>query len=237
MKKTVLAGILASSTVMPVWAADPAWTLTGNAALVSDYRFRGFSQTNLKPAVQAGFDLTHQSGFYLGNWNSNVASELFSGGNLEMDAYGGYAWSSQGFDFDVGTLYYYYPGSKMNGSTIDNLELYGSVGYGPFTLKYSHGVTDFFGVPDSKNNYYLDLSAAFDLGQGWTGSAHVGYQKLKNDPDISGYVDYALGVSKDIQGWELGLTLVSTSQKDWVVTPRGKNAGRFGAVLGLSKSF
>ena len=71
----------------PIWAAA---SLSGNAAIVSDYRFRGYSQTDFRPAAQLGIDLTHSSGFYLGNWNSNVSSFVYTDGNLEMDFYGGW---------------------------------------------------------------------------------------------------------------------------------------------------
>ncbi|GAA4338973.1 TorF family putative porin [Pigmentiphaga soli] len=242
MKKTLLASALAlcaSSPVLAQTAPEPDYTFTGNAGLFSDYRFRGFSQTNLKPAIQGGFDFAHKSGFYLGNWNSNVDSGLYSGSNIEMDFYGGYKFGYQDFSFDVGALYYYYPGStSLKGGTIYNTELYGAVGYGPFTLKYSHGVSDFFGTPDSKNNYYVDLSASFPLQDGWGVNGHIGYQKLKNDPaGLNSYVDYKLGVTKDLSGWTASLSLVTTNKKDWVITNKGKDAGRFGAVLGLSKSF
>src|SRR5688500_17951677 len=69
---------------------QPDWTFTGNAGIFSDYRFRGISQTNRKPAFQGGFDVAHASGFYAGNWNSNVDSAFYNGANLEMDFYGGY---------------------------------------------------------------------------------------------------------------------------------------------------
>ena len=70
-------------------AATPAvaqYTLTGNVTLVSDYRFRGISQTYAGPAFQGGFDVSHTSGLYLGNWDSNVTSLVYSGGSgVEMD--------------------------------------------------------------------------------------------------------------------------------------------------------
>ena len=66
------------------------WTITGNAGVFSDYRFRGISQTDKKPAFQGGFDIGHASGFYVGNWNSNIDSALYNGASLEMDFYGGY---------------------------------------------------------------------------------------------------------------------------------------------------
>ncbi len=250
MKKTLLATALALCASSPVFAqsaepaapaaaATPDYTFTGNAGLFSDYRFRGYSQTNLHPAFQGGFDFAHKSGFYVGNWNSNVASELYSGGNLEMDFYGGYKFAYGDFNFDVGGYYYYYPGSHaLNGGDIDNFELYGGVGWGPFTVKFSHGITDFFGTPDSKANYYVDLSAVYPFGDGWSANGHVGYQKLDNDPSgLNSYLDYRVGVTKDVFGWTAGLTLVTTNNKSWVITNSGRNGGRFGAVVSLSKTF
>ena len=66
------------------------WSMTANAGLFTDYRFRGISQTNKNIAFQGGFDFAHKCGFYVGNWNSNVDSALYSGANLEMDVYGGF---------------------------------------------------------------------------------------------------------------------------------------------------
>src|SRR5262245_6213572 len=80
------------------------WSLTGNAGLFTDYRFRGISQTNRKPAFQGGFDLAHKAGFYVGNWNSNVDAAMYTGANLEMDFYGGYKGAFDAFTYDVGVL-------------------------------------------------------------------------------------------------------------------------------------
>ena len=123
--------------------------MTANAGLFTDYRFRGISQTNKQPAFQGGFDFAHKSGFYLGNWNSNVDAGMYNGANLEMDFYGGFKGSFDAFSYDVGALYYYYPGSGVAGSTkIDNTELYIAGGWGPFSLKYSYAVSDFFSATD-----------------------------------------------------------------------------------------
>ena len=90
-------------------------TLTGNFGLFSSYRFRGIDQTSGKPALQGGFDYSHASGFYAGNWNSNVSSGAgYPEGNLEMDFYGGYKASFGNFGIDVGGLYYYYPGTDLS---------------------------------------------------------------------------------------------------------------------------
>lgn len=243
MQKTLLAASLCLLATPAAFAQASAETtqsphsFSANVSLVSDYRFRGYTQTNLRPAIQGGFDYAHASGFYVGNWNSNVADDLFPGGNIEMDLYGGYARTFGKLGVDAGVLYYYYPGSEAaKGGTIDNTEIYFGLSYGPFSAKYSHGVSDFFGVPDSRNNFYIEAAADFDLGNGWGLGAHVGYQKLKNDP-YKDYVDYAVGVTKDIQGWELGAKVVATNKKDWYQTAKGRDAGRTGVVVSLARAF
>ena len=167
MRKTIIAASLASAAfalpnlasaqtapAAPAAAAAPAspHTFTGNMSVVTDYRFRGISQTFKQPAIQGGFDYGHESGFYVGNWNSNVDSSLYNGANLEMDFYGGYKMSAGPVAFDFGALYYYYPGSGAGGTfKIDNTELYVSAGYGPVSVKYSHAISDClqkFVVPD-----------------------------------------------------------------------------------------
>jgi len=252
MKKTLIASSLAA---MATCAALPAaaqetdlgagFSLSGNASIVNDYRFRGYSQTDFRPAIQLGFDITHESGFYIGNWNSNVADSLFPGGNLEMDFYGG--WSGEignsGFTLDVGVLQYWYPGSDSpKGGNFKNTDLYVGGAYGPFSLKYSYTPTDFFSTPDTKGTWYLDGSASFDLGDGWTLDAHVGYQKLKRQETADGdslghYVDYKLGISKDLKGWGLGVAAVGATKDNWYNTKNGHPAGRLGVIASVSRTF
>lgn len=243
MQKHLLATILcalASPTIFAQTGTDAPvspHTFSANISLVNDYRFRGYTQTNLRPAIQGGFDYAHASGLYVGNWNSNVTDDLFPNGNIEMDLYGGYTRAFGELNLDVGILYYYYPGSRAaKGGTIDNTEVYLGLSYGPLSAKYSHGISDFFGVPDSRNTFYLEAAADFDLGNGWAMGAHVGYQKLKNDP-YGNYVDYALGVTKEIHGWTLGAKVVTTNKKDWYQTAKGHDAGRTGVVVSLARAF
>ncbi|OZI75956.1 TorF family putative porin [Bordetella genomosp. 2] len=239
----VLAAIAASAHAEPT-DLGAGFSLSGNAAIVSDYRFRGYSQTNFRPAVQVGFDLAHSSGFYLGNWNSNVSDFVFPEGNLEMDFYGG--WKGElghGLGLDVGALYYYYPGSSSpKGGNYNNTDLYVGLSYGRYSLKYSYTPSDFFSTPDSKGTWYLDGTANFDLGDGWGLVAHVGYQKLKQQVDMDGdsighYVDYKLGVTKDLNGWVLGLAAVGASADNWLPTKNGHPSGRLGAVFSVARAF
>src|SRR2546429_6197344 len=121
MRKSILSLAVAAAVLVPGLAAaqTPAPSpLTGNITLISDYRFRGISQTFDKPAIQGGFDYAHASGLYAGNWNSNVSQGAgFPGGNIEMDFYGGFKKGlrrprSRGWFF----LFYYSP-TKGRGTT------------------------------------------------------------------------------------------------------------------------
>ena len=127
MRKTIVAATLATvafaiPNLAAAQAAAPAaaapvspHTFTGNVGLFSEYRFRGISQTFQKPAIQGGFDYSHESGFYVGNWNSNVNEGAgFPAGNIEMDFYGGWKKTWGDWGLDLGGIYYYYPGTDAN---------------------------------------------------------------------------------------------------------------------------
>jgi uncharacterized protein (TIGR02001 family) len=241
MKKLALAAALAATFATPMLAqaadAKSDWTFAGNAGLVSDYRFRGFAQTDYKPAFQGGFDLSHASGFYLGNWNSNVEQSLYTGASLEMDFYGGYKGSIGDFGYDVGYIYYYYPNSGLDGALkIKNGELYVGGSYGPISLKVYDATTDFFSAPDTKNSYYVDLSAAYDLGEGLGINGHVGYQDVKNYDKVT---DYKVGVTYDVakSGWILGASVIATSKTDFFLTGSGDEGGKTKLVVSVNKSF
>jgi uncharacterized protein (TIGR02001 family) len=252
MKKQLLAMplVLGACFGAAAHAADATdlgagFSLTGNAALVSDYRFRGYSQTNMLPAVQGGVDLTHSSGFYLGNWNSSISDKVYTDGVVEMDFYGGWKGDiGHGLGLDVGVLEYVYPGSTSpKGGIYNNTDLYVGLSYDVYSLKFSYSPTDFFSVPNSKNTWYVDASANWDLGSGWGLNAHVGYQKLMGNAKFgadgntySGLVDYKLGVTKDLSGWVLGLAVVGTDHQRYIVTPHGA-AGRLGVVASVSHTF
>ena len=229
-----VAAIAADAAPAPAPAAEPAspHTFTANVGLFSDYRFRGISQTFGKPAIQGGFDYSHESGFYLGNWNSNVSETAgYPGGNLEMDFYGGFKKSIGDWGYDVGVLQYYYPGSNASGGgamgalanpgrptatnsgTVGNTEIYLAGSWKFLSLKYSNAVTDYFSVPNTKGSSYLDLSASYDLGDGWGINGHAGHTSVKNFSEAS-YSDYKIGVTKDIKGFVFGASLISTNAND-----------------------
>jgi uncharacterized protein (TIGR02001 family) len=128
-KKTTLAlaiaglagGALAQSAPAPAPAPEKS-PITANVTVVNDYRYRGISQSNFQPAIQGGFDYAHESGFYIGNWNSSISwiSDAYGASTgtpatvsapVEMDFYAGFKKEliAPGFATDVGVLQYYYP--------------------------------------------------------------------------------------------------------------------------------
>jgi uncharacterized protein (TIGR02001 family) len=228
-------------------APEPDYTLSFNVGAVTDYRYRGISQTRQKPALQGGLDFSHKSGFYLGAWGSTIKwikddgrkSGLDSGNsNVEIDLYGGYKGSiNKDVGFDVGLLQYWYPGNKYKNLTDANAnttELYGAITFGPVTAKYSHSVSNLFGFnapgKSSKGSGYLDLTGNFDLGSGWSVAPHIGYQRVKNWSDYS-YTDYSIGISKDLgNGLVVTGSIVGTdagkdpSGTPWYAAPDGAGA-------------
>ena len=240
MKKILVPSLiaLAISSLASVAQAQtaPESTLSYNAGVVSDYRYRGISQSRLEPALQGGVDYADKSGFYVGAWGSTIKWIKDAGGdaNVELDLYGGYKGAVGDVAYDVGFLRYQYPSNKLATSANTN-EVYGAVTYGLFTAKYSHAVSNLFGFEDSKNSYYLDLSATFDLGNGYTLTPHVGRQSVKNIPAAS-YNDFALTLGKDLgNGLSATAAVIDTTTDAYVYND--KNLGKTGLVVGLKYAF
>lgn len=231
------AAAVLGSALPAVSYADVAF----NVGAVTDYRYRGISQTRTKPALQGGIDYSN-GGFYVGTWASTIKWIKDFGGDsdVEIDVYGGYKGSlTADVSYDVGVLSYIYPSNKLDPSA-NTTEIYGALSYGPATLKYSHAVTDTFANLDSKNSYYLDLSATFDLGGGLMLTPHVGYQKIKGPfSDPGSYTDYALTLSKDFSGFVVSGAVVGTdADKGFYSSPvNGKKLGEATLVLGVKYNF
>ena len=231
-------------------ASEPTSPFSYNVGIVTDYRFRGISQSRLRPALQGGVDFTHDSGLYVGLWASTIKilKDVPGGkGDLELDLYGGYKGKiNDNFAYDVGVLRYQYPRENFP-TTVNTTELYGAVTYGPATVKYSHSIgKQTFGVAASRNTYYLEAAATFDLGNGYALTPHIGYQKYKgsvagvSNSSFASYTDYSLGVSKDLgNGISVSGTIVGTDTTNAFYTSgaNGKNLGKTGLVLGAKYTF
>jgi uncharacterized protein (TIGR02001 family) len=219
--------------------AEPEYTLSYNVGVVTDYRYRGISQSRLDPALQGGIDFAHKSGLYIGTWASTIKwiKDAGGSGDIEWDIYGGYKGNAGPVGYDVGVLRYQYPNNGLNPSA-NTTELYAAGTMGPATLKYSHSITNLFGFADSKGSGYLDLSATFDLGNGYSVVPHVGHQTVHHNSFFA-YTDYSLTLGKDFgNGLSVSVAAVGTdANKSAYVTPAGKFTGRNGLVLGAKYSF
>lgn len=212
---TLLAGSALAAT--PAFAQDAeapgAITVSGNVALTSDYRFRGISQSDGKPAIQGGLTVSHESGFYLSTWSSSIDFDSATLGGQEIDVYGG--WTGEltpGLKLDAGLLYYIYPGADK-GLNTDFFEPYISVAgsVGPATVKV--GATyawDQAALGDNDNLYvYSNVDIAIP-NTPVTVSGHIGYTDgflaLSGDGDT---FDWSVGASATVFGpLSVGVTYV-----------------------------
>lgn len=246
--------------------APAASPITYNIGVVSDYRYRGISQTKMKPALQGGVDYANGP-FYAGTWlstiswvkdsmkiynNAGAGGEGFvpvseKGAPVEWDLYGGTKGDiiKDTLTYDVGVLAYVYLGEKFHDiglSNPDTGEFYGALTFGVFTGKVSISATPLFGVPKSKGSQYYDLSANFDLGSGFTLTPDVGYQNVTGSyskaNNIS-YTDYSVTLGKDFgKGLSASLQVIATdADKIWYSTSGGKFTGRTGVVAGVKYAF
>lgn len=158
-------------------AGAGGFTLSANATLASEYRFRGVALTDGDVAVQGGLDLAHDSGFYVGTWASNLDDATVGYGDIELDVYGG--WSGDvgpGVSADVGVIGYLYPDAGPG--DFDYVELYGSLTgeLGPASL--TGGVAyapDQDSLGGTDNLYlYTDVSVGIS-GTPVTLNGHLGY--------------------------------------------------------------
>lgn len=246
MKKLILAFTTFSAGFVYADAPLPDNQLTFNAAVTSDYRYRGISQTRLKPALQVGSDYTNNpTGFYAGAWASNIKWIKDAGGdsNIELDIYGGKRGNfTDDLTYDVGVLTYVYAGNKMGGvdgfADANTTEVYGQLGYGPAYIKYSHAVTNLFGFVDSKNSGYWDAGTNVALSEGLTLNLHAGHQDVKNNSAAS-YDDWKIGVTRDFGVVIAAVAAIGTNaDKSAYASPaNGKFLGKNALVATLSKTF
>lgn len=120
-----------------IHGAGRTLAVTGFAALTSDYIFRGISQSDNDPAVQAQIDATYGI-LYAGAFASST--ELEAGDSMELDLYAGVKPSWNGVTFDLGFIYYAYPGADddldywevkagVSGTLFSTLSAYATVFY------------------------------------------------------------------------------------------------------------
>lgn len=208
---------LAAAMASPAAAEEDlggGWNVSGNVAIVSDYRFRGVSLSDEDPALQGGITLGHESGFYAGTWGSSIEdSDLY--GNLELDFFVGYSTEiASGTTIDGGLLYYYYPNGADSAGDSDFFEPYVSVSHtiGPVTAKVGAAYAWSQDAIGNSDNIYLYGDLGTDIpGTPLSLSGHLGYSDGSLGIDADGnYLDWSLGVSATFGAVSLGVAYVDT---------------------------
>jgi len=207
-------------------------TVSGSVALVSDYRFRGVSQSDEEMAVQGGLTVTHTSGLYAGAWGSNLSGwGTFGGANMELDLIAGYKTEvTSGVNVDVGVTWYMYPGGadltdfaepyvKLS-TTLGPVSALAGVAYAPSQKALGNwSNTPESRAGDKEDNLYLwtDLSSGVP-GTPVTVKAHLGYSDGNPGLGPNGtsvaptgsYLDWLIGADLVLGPVTLGVAYVDT---------------------------
>ncbi len=217
---TLIAGSALAATPAFAEETDPPSdiTVTGNVALVTDYRFRGLSLSGGDFAVQGSIQVNHSSGLYAGTWASSLEQDpLDIYGSTEVDIYAGWTGKiSSGLTADVGLLYYVYPAGSFGDGNV--FEPYASLtaAIGPASAKFGINYAwkqDSLGGDD--NVYlYTDWSLAIP-DTPVTVTAHAGYTdgalspKLLTLAGTGGGWDYSLSASATLyKGLSIGVSYI-----------------------------
>jgi uncharacterized protein (TIGR02001 family) len=257
----LLSGLACTSAFAEEAAAEAPEVspVTANVTVASNYIYRGLTQTNNKPAIQGGFDYAHESGFYVGNWNSSISwiSDSYGGsgygnlssgtqgssvtGPIEMDFYAGFKkeFIAEGFATDIGVLQYYYPtsGLPQYTSAASSLNQYGAVSARQF-LGYNPSTTEIYAAQNftaGSVTGFFKLSYAATRLFGIYNSAGSMYPDLTANYD-TGFYGITLNAHAGYQYVPNNMT--QTAQYATASSPAGTyNLSYADWKLGLTKDF
>jgi len=234
MKFAALAGIaavaLGAGAAQAEEAAPKEFTVTGTTGLVSDYRFRGVSQSNKGMAVQGGVNIAHKSGVYGGFWSSNLSGwGTFGGPNLELDLIAGYSKALGPITVDGGLTWYMYPGGspttdfaepyiKVSGAA-GPVNLLAGVAYAPKQKALGNFSNTSQSAGQAQDNLYLWGDANYPVPKLPVKlKAHLGYSKGNPGLGPNGtsvtptgsYWDWSLGADLAVGRLTFGAAWVDT---------------------------
>lgn len=216
MKKFLLLSVAALSVSVPALAEDNIpGDFSTTIGFVSEYSFRGLAQSDEHPAVQGSIDWSHDSGFYAGIWGSNVDFNDGDEASVETDLYAGYSGEINGFAYDIGALYYMYPGADSDldydywegafslGYDFDVVSVSAAINYSPDNFASTGDATYVAG--------YVDVPLPF-LPFDTKLSGNVGHQWIDDNDDfgVPDYMDWGIGLSSNIEGFDVGLKYIDT---------------------------
>lgn len=217
-----------------------AVALTGNVGYVSDYLFRGISQTNEGMALQGGFTVTADSGFYLSTWGSNIK---FGNGSMELDILAGWTGKiSEDWTIDVGAMQYRYPNGDNQTDQFNFNEFYTKLIYKDLVLGFAYS-DDYFGTGVNEY-YYLSADYTYVLHESLSLLLHLGQNQFEDNAQYNtfvaagplrgdAYLDWSVGLGTTVLGSAVQLKFASTN----IEGSAGCNLCDGRLVLSLSKTF
>ncbi len=221
-----------AALVMMASASIAHAQLSGTVTVVSDYDFRGVTQTAGDPALQGSIDWAAESGLYLGAWASNVDFGNCCDEDYEVDLYAGFS-GGDDVTWDVGFIYYLYPGAE----DLDFPEIYAEAGWNWLSGKiwYSND----FGNSD-ESSFYYEANGNWEVAENFGLTAHIGY----SDGDAidvlfeDSYMDWSVGVTYTLGNFDLGLKYVDGSDLEILDgTPGDVSSSEARAIFSVSTTF
>ncbi len=226
---------LLSTPALAQDAPSSVGEFSGSVGFVTDYAFRGMTQSDENPALQGSFDYAHESGFYAGIWASTVDFNDNDEASLEMDFSAGYAGEVKGVSYALGGIYYYYPGAD-SALNYDYYEVMASLGYDFNVASVGASINyspEYFG--DSGDATYINGSVAVPLPYDFTLNGAVGYQWIDKEATfgVSDYADWTIGIGYAWEGFDFSASYVDTD----IDKSECSDACDARFILGVSRSF
>jgi uncharacterized protein (TIGR02001 family) len=194
-----------------LYASAASAQLSGTLSVVSDYRYRGISLSQQKPAAQASVDYDDPSGFYGGLFGSTVELAGESTTSAQALAYVGWVLPvGNGFHWDLGGDYSVF----SDGHSYDFGELYTGIGASNFNVRV-HYSPNYFGF--DQPSWYGEVNGSVPLGNDFALFAHLGF--LRPVGQVATYptssvrnpVDWRVGVERDFGGFNIQVAWVGTN--------------------------
>lgn len=207
--------VLLAGVALAAASAGASAGVSVTPSIVSDYDFRGFTQTAKDPAFQLSINYAHESGFYASVWGSNLDEDSYPGADLELDLIVGFAGgdAAESFGYDVGFVGYTYPGE----SDFNYYEVYAGLSKGWFAAKLSYS-PEFAGASGDTSAFYLEGNGTFPLPHDFALVAHLGYSfgdywdnSVQGNGETGEYLDWSVGVTKTFGHFSAALKYIDGS--------------------------
>lgn len=197
--------------------------LSATATLRSSYVWNGQPLSD-DAVIEGSLDYAHESGVYVGIWaasystlnkdpNVDVTTDRETEATNEVDYYLGYSYDiSEDFNADIMINAYTFTTSEYR----DYYDITLSLNYQFLTFKYSY-FDEYDGVEDDGTAHVYRFETEHSFSEGVLLAAHIGYTDISNRVNIgySSYLDYLIGVYKQVEGFKVGLEYTDTNREDY----------------------